>query len=141
MSETNCPFCNLDSQAERVIRYGELTTTLLSNPRLTPGHTLVVPNRHIERIAELTDEELLEVYGQIKAITAKLLDGFAAGVDVWTKTRPRIAENEIRVDHLHFHVIPSHPGDEHYDSALRWTSDRFSPLPAKERSEMLELLS
>ncbi|HSX15127.1 MAG TPA: HIT domain-containing protein [Candidatus Saccharimonadales bacterium] len=137
--KTSCSFCDLTSQADRLIRSNDLMASFLSNPRLAPGHVLVIPRRHFEPPQALNDAELIAIYQEITRLSTHLLTIFK-GVDIWQKTRPQVAENTIKRHHLHFHVIPSNPGDSVYERALEWDPDHFLVLSAGERNQMLKLL-
>lgn len=141
MNKAECDFCKPPTFADRIIGSNEHAISLLSSPRLTPGHSLVIARRHIERLDELTSDEMQAVHELISPIYRRLLGNLALGVDVWQKTRPFVKQNGIKMDHIHFHVIPSDIGDERYNEALRWNRDQFEPLCDDERSEMLRLLS
>jgi diadenosine tetraphosphate (Ap4A) HIT family hydrolase len=138
-----CAFCNITSEPERIIRRGNLFTSFLSNPRLVKGHVLVIPNDHVEDVADLSLGRNYEMFEEIQRIILILrsLGESAMGTDVWTKTRLHVPEGEIKINHLHTHLIPSGPGTEIYDRGLLWTPDRFSPLPDDERDEMRDLLT
>ncbi len=45
-----CPFCDIEqNNSHRSVIDGDLISVILSNPRLMPGHALVIPKRHIEK--------------------------------------------------------------------------------------------
>ena len=136
----SCPFCQLGPDSARIIRTGRLWRSFLSDPRLVPGHTLVIPSRHVESPTQLEAAEIQAIFGEIRRLQAKLLDSGALGVDQWQKTRPAVAENGRKVDHVHFHVLASNPGDELYDQSLTWTSDRFGRLTESECKQMVDRL-
>jgi diadenosine tetraphosphate (Ap4A) HIT family hydrolase len=136
---TDCPFCDLDSEKTRTIRKGKLTTVILSNPRLMPGHTLVIPNRHIEEPWQLTDEEILEIFNDIKFVQAKLLSDFATGCDVRQNYRPFIPQGRVKIDHVHFHVLPRTSEDELFQKSMRFERELFLDLPEDERGRMVSL--
>lgn len=117
-----------------------LATAFLSSPRLMPGHTLVIPNRHIELPSELSKEETTALFELINPIHAKLLGSLAVGVDIWQKSRPQVVEDGHKIDHVHFHVLPSTPGEELYGEALNWRRSQFGPLANEERNQILMLL-
>ena len=137
----DCPFCQLDSQPERIVRKNEHCRSFLSNPRLARGHALVIPNRHVETPDQINSDEYRAVFDEVRRLQAKILGSIAPGVDLWQKTRPSVRQGRrFKVDHVHFHVLPSNPGDELYDDSLTWTKDRFADLNDDERDEMVELL-
>ncbi len=45
------------------------------------------------------------------------------------------------MNHVHFHIIPSNPGEEGYAEALRWNRDKFEPLSLNEQDTMLDILT
>jgi len=53
----NCVFCEINKEKTRIIEEKEYTLVILSNPRLTEGHLLIIPKRHVEKISELNKEE------------------------------------------------------------------------------------
>jgi len=140
MSSKECVFCEPGHFADKLIATNELATAFLSTPRLTPGHTLVIPKRHVELPSELTSDETGAIFDLIGPIHAKLLGSIAVGVDIWQKTRPEVAQDGHKVDHVHFHILPSTPGEELYGEALNWRRPNFAPLGDNERLQMLGLL-
>ena len=141
MTTEECPFCDLNQFEARLIQADELTYSFLSDPRLVPGHTLVIPKRHVEHPAGLTTTEASAIHRQIGQITTKMLGAMAVGVDLWQKTRPNVKQDEIKIDHLHYHLLPSNEGDPIYSGALIWSKNRFTHLPPDERDLLKELFS
>lgn len=136
-----CPFCQLDRQTNRIIRTDSYCRSFLSDPRLTRGHVLVVPVRHLDDPNQLNQREVEAVFNEVKRLRAKLLESVARGVDCWQKTRPDVPEGTgYKVNHVHFHVLPSNPGEELYEQSLTWTKDKFRQLSQREREEMAALL-
>ena len=136
---SDCPFCQLAKEEDRTVRSSELSAVILSNPRLMPGHTLVVPRRHVEEPWELTDDELIDVFDQIKYVEKKLLDTIAAGCDVRQNYRPFLQQSKLKINHVHFHVLPRTNEDELYQKSMRFESDLFQDLTDEERAETLRL--
>lgn len=141
MPRRECAFCETTGIAERLISTNDLASAFLSSPRLMPGHTLVIPNRHVELPSELSPEETVAIFELIKLIHTKLLGSIALGVDIWQKSRPQVDQDGHKVDHVHFHILPSSPGEELYDEALNWRRSEFNSLAAEERDRILMLLS
>ena len=116
-------------------------TSFLSSPRLAKGHVLVIPNRHLETPCDLNDAETESIFREVRRLQARMLGEFALGVDQWQKTRLMVKESkEFKVSHVHFHLLPSNPGDEMYDKALVWKLDNFEELTAREMDEMVAFL-
>ena len=53
----DCPFCNINSEKTRILEDKKFVRVIFSNPRLMPGHLLIIPKRHVEKISELNKEE------------------------------------------------------------------------------------
>lgn len=140
MSEA-CPFCDLSAEKQRVVKIGKLSSVILSNPRLMPGHTLVMPNRHIEEPWELTDAELLAIFDDIKFVQRSLLKAIATGCDVRQNYRPFLPQGRLKVNHVHYHVQPRSLEDELYDKSQRFEPGLFRPLEPDEQQEIMALFT
>lgn len=108
----SCPFCNLNPERNNVIHEGKTVFVMPSNPRLVEGHLLVIPKRHIERPSELTTEERKELFNTVLKFQEKILTKVAKGCDIRENYRPFQSEDDLKVDHIHFHLIPRELNDE-----------------------------
>jgi diadenosine tetraphosphate (Ap4A) HIT family hydrolase len=103
-----CPFCTLP--ADRVLLASPLALVLRDAYPISPGHTLIIPRRHIASFFELTAEE--------RADLLTLLDQARVGLD--TEFRPDAYNIGINdgpaagqtIGHLHIHLIPRYAGDQ-----------------------------
>ena len=104
---TTCLFCNMPN--ERMVAQGKLAFAVRDGYPISPGHTLIIPYRHIASWFDATLEERVEMLAMIDvqktdldrelkpdAYNIGLNDGPAAG-----QTIP----------HLHMHLIPRYRGD------------------------------
>ncbi len=105
-----CAFCDHQSLEERTIANGRHILSIVSRPRFRPGHSLVIPRRHIETLAELNEQESLEMMKEIGRLSLLLDRGFGSGV--MQKYQPRQLENGIKVNHLHVHVFPRYSEED-----------------------------
>lgn len=113
----NCLFCQLNE--EKVISQCHLTTTFLDSYPASPGHTLIVPKRHVATYFEVTEAEQIALAKALQ--TAKLIldkefspDGYNIGVN-----NGEVAGQSIK--HLHVHLIPRYQGDvENPKGGVRW---------------------
>jgi len=78
------------------------------NP-LSPGHTLLIPKRHIESIFDMPEELAEKVLKVAKAIASNMKKIGATGVNL-TNASGKSAEQAI--PHFHLHIIPRKEGDE-----------------------------
>jgi len=104
-----CVFCDIvsgRSAADVVLADSEAVAFLDRSP-LFPGHTLVVPARHVVQLSDLPSEEVGPFFRRVQLVAAAL--PVALG-------RPGtfVAMNNIvsqSVAHLHAHVVPRQKGD------------------------------
>ena len=133
-----CPFCNTDSIKNRILHETDLSIVLLSNPRLLPGHTLVVPKRHIEKPWELEGAELQDIFENIWWVEQKLLR-MAEGCDIRQNYRPFLPQGRVKVNHVHFHVLPRNNKDQLYERSMRY--EVFEDLSGVESDKIAELFA
>lgn len=132
-----CPFCNPKS---RVLKENEHAQLVLSNPRKVPGHFLVFPKRHIEQPWELTPEELQDVFELIFYVEQKILGKLGDGVDIRNNFRPFKRQDQLKINHVLFHVIPRSKDDYIYSVSEKFEKDLFAELDELERKEVIKLL-
>ncbi|NMQ18065.1 HIT family protein [Candidatus Competibacter phosphatis] len=102
-----CPFCNLSQ--ERIVAVSEHMRAIRDAFPISPGHTLLLPRRHVGSLFDLTVVEWVEL-GQLLARSRTALqaefrpDGFNVGVN------EGVAAGQT-VPHLHVHLIPRYQGD------------------------------
>jgi diadenosine tetraphosphate (Ap4A) HIT family hydrolase len=139
MSEVygNCPFCKTGDQ---VIKENKTAQVMLSNPRKVPGHFLVMPKRHVEQPWDLTSEELQDTFELIFFVEQKIIGKLGDGCDVRQNYRPFMKQNQLKVDHVHFHVIPRTLNDYIYSVSEKYESELFAELDDVERDEVSRLL-
>ena len=138
MTDQNCPFCN---PTDRVLKENEHAILILSNPRKVPGHILVLPKRHIEEPWQLTADELTDVFKLIFiAEKAILKGGLGGGVDIRQNYQPFKKEDELKKNHVLFHVIPRAKDDYIWSVSEHYERDLFAELDPLEAKEVAKLL-
>lgn len=137
-----CVFCDIvTNRRERIIRKSKNTCTILSNPYLLKGHCLVIPKKHYENILEIPEEILCELIKEVKIIEKILLEKFkASGCDVRQHYRPFQKESNLKINHLHFHVIPREFEDEIYKKSMIYEKDVFKELDEETFREVSQKL-
>jgi histidine triad (HIT) family protein len=83
------------------------TLAFLDHRPVFPGHTLLIPRRHIETLPELPDDLLGPFFADARHIAAALEAGFGAH-GTFVAINNRISQS---VPHLHVHVVPRHRKD------------------------------
>jgi histidine triad (HIT) family protein len=76
---------------------------------LSEGHTLVVPKRQVERLEELSSEEVSEIARQLGGIAKRVLAATGATDYNLLQNNGKLSGQEV--PHVHFHIIPRRAGD------------------------------
>ena len=126
-------FCDViagRAAAVEVLR-DDVAVAFLDKSPLFPGHTLVVPVRHVDTLADLAPQEIGPYFERVQAIAAAMPDAFDCGGTF-------VANNNVvsqSVPHLHVHVVPRTRGD-----GLRgffWPRRRYADGEADEYAKRL----
>jgi histidine triad (HIT) family protein len=131
-----CPFCNIVELKYRLLEEGDDFIVILSNPRLMPGHTLVIPKRHVLKPSEMTAVERKNVFDAILKWQDKITASFSTGCDIKQNYKPFLKETRIKVDHVHYHLYPREFEDKYFSVVDKHTSSLFEPLSDEERKKM-----
>lgn len=132
-SEPSCVFCSIlagEAEASFVAREDRVGAFMDIRP-VTDGHLLIVPNVHVESLADLDAEDAAKMFAlgirlaaaaratvPCDGVNLSLADGEAAGQEV---------------DHVHLHVIPRTPGDGFLVDAEAWSR----PAPTREHLDAI----
>lgn len=133
----DCPFCNLE---DRVLKQNEYAQLFLSNPHKVPGHIIVIPKRHIEKPWELSAEELKDVFDLIFYAEQRIVGKLGTGADIRQNYRPFKKQDDLKVDHMLFHVVPRSKDDYIYQVSECFEKDLYADLDDLERAEVSKLL-
>lgn len=137
----SCPFCSIDLERTSVLATTPYSKVLLSNPRLVPGHLLVLPVRHVERLEELSSYELKDLFDTVILYQEKIISDFSPGCDLRQNYRPFQDENDVKVDHFHIHLLPRRNEDEYFKIIQKTENELFTWLSETEKQEMVQLFS
>ena len=104
---TPCPFCALPTA--RIIDSNECGLVIRDGFPVSPGHTLILPRRHIGSFFELKPverDDVLKLLDAARVVIAAEFnpDGYNIGVNDG-------AAAGQTVPHLHIHLIPRYTGD------------------------------
>ena len=104
---TPCPFCTLAN--ERIVASNELAVVIRDGFPVSPGHTLVVPKRHVASWFDVTPEEQLAIMSLLAQAKQHLdAEHAPAGYNIGINCGEAAGQTVI---HLHVHVIPRYRGD------------------------------
>jgi diadenosine tetraphosphate (Ap4A) HIT family hydrolase len=112
-----CPFCNLPP--DRIIRETESVFAILDGFPVSPGHTLIIPKRHVASFFETTNEERAELMSLLSSVHDDLDRQFRpAGYNIGINDGAPAGQT---ISHLHIHLIPRYPGDsDDPRGGVRW---------------------
>jgi diadenosine tetraphosphate (Ap4A) HIT family hydrolase len=112
-----CPFCSLT--AERLVLQSELSVVIRDGFPVSPGHTLIIPKRHVGSFFEITDAERADLMSLLARARGELEREFhPAGYNVGINDGAAAGQT---VPHLHIHLIPRYDGDqEDPRGGVRW---------------------
>lgn len=132
-----CPFCLLlqgvanelvlSVQSDIVLQNDWVTALISAHqwPR-TPGHVIIVPNRHYENIYNLPLDTAGQIHAASRAIALSMKSAYrCAGISTRQHNEP--AGNQD-VWHYHLHVFPRYADDQLYTS-------RPALMKAEQRAE------
>jgi diadenosine tetraphosphate (Ap4A) HIT family hydrolase len=102
-----CPFCGI--KADRIIDGDSLAVVVRDGFPVSPGHTLIIPRRHVASFFEATLEERNAIIGLLDRAKTGIdkehqPDGYNVGINDG-------AAGGQTVMHLHVHLIPRYCGD------------------------------
>jgi histidine triad (HIT) family protein len=112
MPAAECPFCAIingdDPNAKVVFRDGNVTALFPLAPA-TRGHTLVVPNRHVAELTDLTEMESRQLGAAVRRTARGVRAAVSPeGLNIIQSTGEAATQT---VPHVHFHVLPRWDGD------------------------------
>jgi len=135
----DCPFCNINAEKTRILKDGKFVRVIFSNPRLMPGHLLVVPKKHVEKISQLNEEEKKELFETVVEFQEKILSKVSSGCDMKQNHRPFQKQDKLKVNHLHVHLQPRELFDELYEKCQVFETDVFRDLSLEELEKAHEV--
>ena len=115
-----CVFCAaLDpaSPSPLLVCRGDRAFVILNKYPYNNGHLMVVPVRHVGRLADATTDELTEIVSLARLSEMALTEAYHAhGINVGMNVG-RAAGAGVR-DHLHVHLVPRWEGDTNFMSVV-----------------------
>jgi bis(5'-adenosyl)-triphosphatase len=142
-----CPFCADAIAADTFLETPRFRAVYNVAPIL-PGHSLIIPKRHVDSFLALSDDECSEMALFSRKVVKLLLPVFNAQSFNWTIQEG--AEAGQSISHMHLHVIPRLPGDlpapgDWYPLLKHWEhetidSEQRPRLSAPERQEIVNQL-
>jgi ATP adenylyltransferase len=111
-----CVFCHAfegREQSDLVVFQGSDCFVILNLYPYNNGHLMVVPNRHIGKLAEATSSELNELMELTRRAEIALTQAYAPhGLNVGINLGKPAGAGVL--DHVHLHVVPRWNGDTNF---------------------------
>ena len=105
-----------DESALLLVRKGRAFAVMNRYPYAN-GHVMVVPERHLGLIEELTDKEMLDMMRLVRLVSSALRASFGAqGLNVGMNMGK--AAGAGLEEHLHIHIVPRWIGDTNFMPVL-----------------------
>lgn len=140
-TSNDCAFCNEKILNNQKFYEDDLVMALYTHKPMLPGHSLIIPKRHIERFEMLSDEEFTRIGQVIKKVNSAVQKVF--GTSAYLLLQKNGKEVGQTVPHVHFHYIPRQAGE---DSTIKfmtqmYISNLLNPLDPEEMYSIVEKMS
>jgi len=117
-----CVFCNISQNPDRdeenqVLYRDEVCFVVMNIYPYTPGHFMVIPHKHTDRLEELTEKEWFHISRQVQNGVKLLKSRFKTkavniGMNIGVDAGAGIAE------HLHYHIVPRWQRDTNFITTI-----------------------
>lgn len=104
-----CPFCDSSVLNLQQFYEDDHVIALYSHKPVLPGHSLIIPKRHVERFEDLNEDEITQIAKVIKKVNIAVSKAF--GTSSYLILQKNGVEVGQTVPHVHFHYIPRKEGD------------------------------
>lgn len=117
MTVKPCPFCSLPES--RILDSNEVGWVIRDAYPVSPGHTLVIPKRHVGSFFELAEKERAELFALVTSAKMQIdAEHRPSAYNIGINDGPAAGQT---VPHLHIHLIPRYDGDRHDPrGGVRW---------------------
>lgn len=138
----NCIFCKIISGEipSKTIYEDNDVKAFLDISQATPGHTLLVPKKHVKNIFEYDDELAQKVLTKIPMIAQAVrnFDDNIQGLNI-VNNNGEVAYQSVFHSHIHF--IPRYKKDEGFqmqfdDNTEKYDDDKLEQIASRIRSEL-----
>ena len=105
----SCVFCDIaaDKIPAEIVWRGESALAFLDHRPLFPGHVLLVPDTHIETLADLPASQIPSYFEAAQRLQRAVETALGAP-GTFIAINNRISQS---VPHLHTHIVPRRKGD------------------------------
>lgn len=134
MTDPSCVFCKIIVGQIPCMRVFEDDAALvfLDIGPLAEGHLLMVPKQHVERLDQMSPEQIMAVTRHLPMLGRALMK--AVGAVAYNILQNNGRESGQEVPHVHFHIIPRKAGD---GLGYRWNASKYAPGRAEKVRDLL----
>lgn len=107
-----------------------------------PGHSLIIPRRHVTDLTQLTEKEIADILKVSKKVIPVLLKLYKADASSYSLTVQIGKYSGMSIEHVHIHVMPRKKNDilnrgeseyEHIDDAKKISEREYDAEVGKLR--------
>ncbi|KAJ7723280.1 diadenosine tetraphosphate asymmetrical hydrolase [Mycena maculata] len=112
-----------------------LSYAIVNYKPIVPGHVLVIPTRHVPRLADLNEQELSSLMRAIQQVGSVIERAY--GADALTVACQDGKAAGQSVPHVHFHLLPRKSAGDQFSGR---NNDQIYPALEKAEAEMVQPL-
>jgi histidine triad (HIT) family protein len=133
-----CAFCDPKVLEYQKFYEDELVIALYTHKPIFPGHSLIIPKKHVERFEMLSEAEVTRIGQVIQKVNKAAEKVF--GTSSYLLLQKNGKEVGQSVPHVHFHYIPRQAGDDlSVKFVIKMYAANFrSPIKPTEMQEVVE---
>ena len=124
---SDCIFCMIrDGEIpSRKIYEDENVFAILDNSQVTPGHTLLIPKKHVRNIYDYDEELASEVFAAVPKVARALRDFDPAvqGLNILINNEEVASQT---VFHSHIHLLPRYTEEDDFGLEWAYNEDKYS---------------
>lgn len=125
---TDCIFCKIINQEipSYKIYEDDVVYAFLDISQVTPGHTLVVPKKHVTDIFEYDEKLASDVFARIPKIAKAIEEAFPEieGMNIVNNNKELAYQS---IFHSHFHLIPRYSKNDDFSMHFGNHMDQYTP--------------
>lgn len=130
----NCIFCKIvkgDIQSLNIYESSDVLAFLDISPA-NKGHTLVIPKKHYETLADIPDDLLVKLIKVVKKAAKAISNSLNAdGFNTFISSKR--AAGQV-IPHAHFHIVPRFEGD---GIKFEWPTKKYENNEINEYKEKI----
>ncbi len=120
----NCELCKAQNEEYRLIYKDQHCFCIVNIEPLKDGHLMVLPNRHVKELRDLTAEELKAMHELFDKLSKAIKEEYGQDALIALNRGANTSQ-----EHTHFHVIPSAKAIRHIFAAAENLPGRVRKTP------------